>query len=101
MSKKMCVRLKFFLKSTRISYSTKNPKNTVRKKMTGPKNIFQGDLRGYYACDAVMIKKKKRKKEREKSVRQKVRRGVKLLKNKTQDHVYIRVRERMGGRGGR
>lgn len=64
MSKKMCVRLKLFFKCTRMSYSTKNPKNTVHKKMTRPKNIFQGDLQGYYACDATMIKKEREKEKR-------------------------------------
>lgn len=54
--------------------------------MTRPKNIFQGYLQGYYACDATIIKKK----ERKKSVGQKVRRGVKLLKNKIQNLIiYI------------
>jgi len=65
MSKQMCVRLKFFFKSTRISYSTKKTKKYCAQKDDKAKNIFQGDLRGYYACDATMIKKE-RKKEKKK-----------------------------------
>lgn len=84
-----------------MSYSTKKSKKKYRtQKDDKAKNIFQGDLRGYYACDATMIKKE-RKKEK-KSVRQKVRRGVKLLKNKTQDcfvyNIYICIREREDGK---
>lgn len=65
MSKQICVRLKFFFKSTRISYSTKKSEKYRTQKDDKAKNIFQGDLRGYYVCDATMIKKKKKEKKKE------------------------------------
>lgn len=88
MSKQMCVRLKFFFKSTRISYSTKNPKKYRAQKDDKAKKHFSRRPSGVL-CEWCDDDKKKKKKKEKKNVGQKVRRGVKLLKNKTQDLIWL------------